>query len=186
MVCLHSAKLRVGIHACWSPGFSRLKPGLQLVTVACLRLAAASPRVIVRQRRDSSEGGPSLSAAKGVACGLARPLVPQGAPPRPFPLVDNLRRLRLGLKGEPWARWTDRDCIATQFPRALPWAGRTAPLRGRDGLAGGTLEYSRHEPSLEWCAAQAWSPPWEDADPSANASVTACLSLLIVARRSAS
>ena len=53
------------------------------------------------------------------------------------------------------ARWADRVCIATWFPRALPWAWRTAPLRGGDGLHGGTEpECNHHEYALEFCAGQ--------------------------------
>ena len=59
-----------------------------------------------------------------------------GSTGQPFPLVDTfplanrVRGLRPGLKGEPLARWADHVSIATCFPRALAWAGRTAPLRG--------------------------------------------------------
>ncbi len=94
----------------------------------------------------------------GVKCGFSAssPAISPGPTGEPIPLVGNLRTLRLGLKGEPLARWASPLCIATWFPRALPWAWRTAPLRGGDGVqSGAELKCSHHEYSLKFCAGQA-------------------------------
>ena len=92
----------------------------------------------------SRPNGPTDSAGRQLACPAAK---------------DYDHRLHdpvLGVKGEPLARWADRVCIATWFPRALPWAWRTAPLRGGDGVqSGAEPECNHHEYALEFCAGQA-------------------------------
>ncbi len=76
---------------------------------------------------------------------------------QPFSLVDDLCGLRLGLKGEPLARWADRVCISVRFPKAMPRAGRTAPLRGRAGLF--------ERPPLAFFARQGNNPPHDPCNP---------------------
>ena len=64
----------------------------------------------------SRPNGPTDSAGRQLACPAAK---------------DYDHRLHdpvLGVKGEPLARWADRVCIATWFPRALPWAWRPPPF----------------------------------------------------------
>ncbi len=91
----------------------------------------------------SRPNGPTDSTGRQLACPAAKDY-----DHRPHDRV-------LGLKGEPLARWADRVYIVTWFPRALPWAWRIAPLRGGDGLRGGTEPECNHqEYALEFCAGQ--------------------------------